>query len=142
MTLRGESSGPSRSAGGVSTDPGAAKPHLRGRTYAIPFDRVWTVALLLAAERMPRWSVYSWNDRNGTIQANASGRFSKVPDDVRIVVTLDAYGQTRLDMSVQSRKGTRSAAKRITEFLTALDEALELKPGEVLDPRYAERHPE
>ena len=125
-------------AGRVSTSPGAANPDLRGRTYAIPFEAVWSAALLLAAEQMPRWDVSSWNDRHGTIQAHARGRFSKAPDDIRIRVKLDDFGQTRLDMSVLARKGEEAAVKRIREFLDALEATLQPKPGQVLDAGYAD----
>lgn len=122
----------------VNTRPDASDPALRGRTYAIPFETVWSAALLLAAEQLPRWEVSRWNDRNGTIQAYAKGRFSKVPDDVRVRVRLDDYGQTRLDLSVLARKGPDAAVKRIQEFITALDAAINPEPGQVLDPGYAD----
>jgi len=128
----------SQDAERVTTRPDAADPALRGRTYAIPFETVWSAALLLAAEQIPRWEVSRWNDRNGTIQAYAKGRFSKVPDDVRVRVRLDDYGQTRLDLSVLARKGREAALKRIQEFIGALDAAIKPEPGQILDPGYAE----
>ena len=123
----------------ISTSPKASDPRLQGRTYAIPFERVWSAALLLAAERLPRWDVSSWNDRHGTIQAHVKSRFSKQPDDVRIRVKLDDYGQTRVDVAVQARKGEDAALKRIVEFMEALEATLAPAPGEILDPGYADR---
>lgn len=131
----GPSGGPP--PGRVETSPAARDPRLRGRTFAIPFERVWSAALLLAAEEMPRWEVTSWNDRTGTIQAYAErGRLQKSRDEVKITVKLDEYAQTRLDIAVVSKKGESAAAQRIDEFIKALDRRLKPDPSQVLDPGY------
>ena len=40
----------------AETDPHSPDSGLRGRTYAISFDRVWTAAQILDATRQPQFT--------------------------------------------------------------------------------------
>lgn len=120
----------------VATDPFAEDPRLRGRTYAISFDRVWNGALALAGGGLKRWRVVEADDEEGVILAESKTMVLRFVDDVRIDVTLDENGQTRVDMASASRKGRGDLgknARRVGRFLRELDRALEAKPSQILD---------
>lgn len=121
----------------VETDPHSEDWRLRGRTYAIPFDRVWKIALELAAADLRGWTVTHWDDESGVIQAEAKTLVLRFIDDVRIDVTLDENGQTRVDLVSSSRASTGDLgrnARRVRRFLKMLDRKLDVKPREILDP--------
>ncbi|MCK5650741.1 MAG: DUF1499 domain-containing protein, partial [Gemmatimonadetes bacterium] len=82
----------------AETDPHSEDHRLRGRTYAIPFDRVWRIALKLAAADLRGWTVTHADDESGVIRAEAKTLVLRWMDDVRIDVTLDENGQTRVDL--------------------------------------------
>lgn len=118
----------------VVTHRQSTDPRLRGRTYAIPYERVWSAALALATES-PRWTVLRADDQLGEIEAEARTRFLGFVDDVTIHVGLDADAQTRIDAISQSRTGTKDFgvnARRLGRFFKALDRALEAAPGAIL----------
>jgi len=122
---------------GVVTDPRSRDPELRGRTYAIPFERVWTGALQLAAGGLPRWRVLKADDQRGVILAVATSAIRKQACDVRITVGLDADGQTRVDLSALAREkrgGLRHTVKSIAMFLRQLDGMVEAREGLILAP--------
>jgi hypothetical protein len=124
------------SRGRAETHPKAPDPRLRGRTYAITFDRVWTAALGLAGGELPRWRVLESDDEKGTIRAQALTTLLRRPCDVRIRIGLDANGQTRVDLRVALENGTRdwgSNARRIRRFIEALDTKLAATPAQILD---------
>ncbi|MCA9738996.1 MAG: DUF1499 domain-containing protein [Gemmatimonadota bacterium] len=128
----------------AQTHPAAPDPRLRGRRYAIPFDRVWSAATLLADEGLPGWRVQTWNDRDGIIQAEARGGFLRRTDDVIIRITLDETAQTRVDLTSRSRSGGvdfGTNARRITTFLEALDAKLGATPAQILDAGAGRRPP-
>ncbi len=109
----------------AATDPAADDPRLVGRTYAIPFERIWQATLGLARSRRG-WTVLSADDIEGQIRAEARTPLGFV-DDVMIHVMLDADAQTRVDLVSASRKGSGDLgknARRIGKFLRALDERL------------------
>lgn len=121
----------------VETEPLAADRRLRGRTYAIPFDRVWKAALRLAATELPGWRITQATDRNGVIQVEVTTRILKRVDDVRITIRLDENCQTRVDLTSASRTGKGDLGanvRRVGRFLKAMDRRLQVKPGEILDP--------
>ena len=121
--------------GRAETDPRATDPRLRGRTYAITFDRVWNAALGLAGS-LPRWRIVESNDEAGTIRVEALSNLWRHPCDVRIRVGLDDNGQTRVDVRSMSVNGGRdwgSNARRIDRFIRALDEKLAATPAQILD---------
>lgn len=128
----------SRSEGGAPTrglfEPARAETHpdspsekLRGRTYAIPFDRVWNEVLDLVASR-PRWTKTRADDETGVVEVVAETLVFRISDDVRIDVSLDSNGQTRVDVVSASRRGWTDFgknARRIGRFIRDLDRALQ-----------------
>lgn len=122
----------------VRTDPFSEDPRLRGRTYAIAFDRVWNAALALADGGLRRWRVTEADDEEGVILAESKTLLFRFVDDVRVDVTLDDNGQTRVDVASASRKGSGDLganARRVGRFLKALDRRLEATPAQILDAR-------
>lgn len=118
------------------TDPEAADRRLRGRTYAIPFDKVWSASLALATV-LPRWSVVRADDQTGEIRAEARPLFLRTPSDVTIRIRLDEDAQTRVDLQSRTRDDKRdfgTNARRVARFLTRLDRRLEVRPSQILSP--------
>ncbi|MSR35836.1 MAG: DUF1499 domain-containing protein [Gemmatimonadetes bacterium] len=121
----------------AETDPRASDERLRGRTYAIPFGRVWNAALVLCGGGLPRWSVVSADDHEGVIRARAVTRVFRRLDDVRVTIGLDENGQTRVDVAsiaLHRKRDLGSNARRIQRFLRALDEKLGATSEQILDP--------
>ena len=120
----------------AETHPRAPDPRLRGRTYAITFDRVWNAALALAGGGIQRWRVLASDDEKGTIQDEAATLILRRPCEVRIRIGLDENGQTRVDLRtalVSGRRDWGSNARRIARFIVALDEKLAATPAQILD---------
>ena len=120
----------------AETDPHSPDPRLRGRTYAISFDRVWNASLALSAGQLPRWSVSSADDGEGIIRARVRTRILRRTDAVRISVILDKNGQTRVDVvsvSLRRKRDLGANARHIDRFLRALDGRLEATPAQILD---------
>ena len=120
----------------AETDPHADDPRLRGRTYAISFDRVWTAALELADGGLSRWRVVESDDQEGTIHAESKTLVFRFVDDVHIEVGLDENGQTRVDLRSASRVGKADLGRNprtIGTFLKRLDRALDARPEQILD---------
>jgi hypothetical protein len=120
----------------AETDPRAADWRLRGRTYAIPFDRVWNAALGLCGGGLPRWTLLSADDEQGVIRARAVTRVLRRQDDVRVTIGLDGNGQTRVDVSsiaLHRKRDLGSNARRIRRFLDQLDEKLGATREQILD---------
>lgn len=102
-------------------------PRLRGRTYPIPFERVWQAALALAGGELRRWRIVQADDYEGVIDAEARTFLMRYVDDVRIHIYLDEDAQTRVDLVSQSRRGRGDLgtnARRAARFLRALDRKL------------------
>lgn len=117
------------------TRPDHADPRLRGRTYAIPFQEVWTAALELADGGLRRWHIISADDQEGLIRAEARSRVFRFVDDVDVVIELDENGQTRVDVSSASRTGWADVgtnARRVARFCRRLDAALGATPAHIL----------
>lgn len=115
----------------AATAQDAVDTRLRGRTYAVSFDRVWRAALRLADGGLKRWSVHSFDDKDGRIEAVAARRFSDAPDRIVIHVSLDANAQTRVDAEARASRGGRDYgrnARRINALMRALDADLG-RPG-------------
>jgi hypothetical protein len=107
------------------TDPESDDPRLRGRTYGVPFAVVWSAALAEAAAL--GWSVLEAQPVAGEIHAEARTRLWKFVDDVWVRLSLDADGQTRLDLVSASRVGRGDLgtnARRIARFLRGVDRRL------------------
>lgn len=121
----------------AETDPRAADPRLRGRTYAIPFEEVWRAALELADGGLPRWRVVASDDEEGTIHAESKTLVFRFVDDVHVRVGLDENGQTRVDLRSASRVGKGDLGRNprtIGRFLDGLDRILDAGPDRILDP--------
>ena len=114
------------------TSPLAEDPDLRGRTYAIPYERVWRAARRLAAGGLRGWRIVDADDYDGLIRAEARSTLLRRVDDIVIRITLDANAQTRVDARSSSRGGRGdlgSNARRLRRFFAALDEELGVPPG-------------
>jgi hypothetical protein len=120
---------------GARTDRLSPDAALRGRTYAISFDRVWNAALDVCRGAKRGWEVTTADDQNGVIQAVTPKRLLGAVADVTVRVTLDADGQTRVDVESTSRDSTRDLGanrKRIQRFLPALDRKLGATHAQIL----------
>lgn len=107
----------------MATDPSAIDPRLRGRDYAVQYDRVWSAAREVG-RRLRGWTVNDADARRGEIRAEIVGWLWKRPDDVVIRITLDELGLTRVDLVLTPRTpriGDRVSARRIGRFTRALD---------------------
>jgi hypothetical protein len=121
---------------GAATDPTSTDARLLGRTYAIPFDKVWAAATRLAGGGLGRWSILSADDLSGVITASTRARLFGQGDRVRIQVGLDDNAQTRVDVSSSSRSDRPDMGRNrraIGRFLSKLDETLEATPDQILD---------
>jgi len=120
----------------AETDPRSEDPRLTGRTYAIPFDRVWTACVELV-QRSRGWTPLQAHDLDGFIRVRCRTLVFKFFDDVEIRVSLDDHAMTRVDMTSRSRKGRAdfgTNARRIGRFLKGLDRKLGAEAGMILDP--------
>lgn len=119
----------------AETAPTAEDRRLRGRTYAISFDRVWNAACAQIEEGWG-WQLLEADDQAGSIGATATTLIFRWVDDVSLQVTLDANAQTRVDMTSRSRKGKGDLGtnlRRIDRFMRRLDRNLDVRPEEILD---------
>ena len=119
------------------TSPDSDDPALSGRTYTIPFDPVWEAALGLAAGGLKGWTVVSWDDQLGVIRADVRSPLLPLEANVLVSVTLDPNAQTRVDMSaLGNHQGgdLRVNYRRIKHFFRSLDRALDVQPGQILEP--------
>jgi len=131
---------------GAATDPSADDERLIGRTYAIPFEAVWSAATRLAGGELKRWSIASADDLAGVISAGTRPMFFGQGDRVKIEIGLDENAQTRVDLSAESRSERPDLGRNrraIGRFLSKLDEALGARPDQILDatrtPAWLER---
>ena len=102
-------------------------PRLRGRTYAIPFEDVWSAAQFLASVHLRGWSILTSDDEAGVIHAVATTAFGKKADDVVIRISLDENAQTRVDARAAARDGRGDwgrNARRLKRFFHELDRAV------------------
>jgi len=113
-------------------------PAFRGRTYAIPFARVWAAIVEIASNKLKGWTVTEADEDLGILRAECKVTFSKKLDDVEIRLSLDENALTRVDMSSASREEGGSLGRnnrRIRKFFPLLDKKIEAGPGKILDPR-------
>lgn len=121
----------------AETDPSAPDPRLRGRTYAIPFERVWSTALASIHGGLPRWRVLSHDDQKGVILAEARTAVLRRDVDIKVRIGLDEHGQTRVDVrtALRGAHGDLGTTKRvIAAFLEELDRRLGATAAQILDP--------
>lgn len=120
----------------AATDPSSTDHRLRGRTYAIPFDDVWTAATSLASGQLRGWTVVSADDRAGVIEASATMRLFGVHSGVHIDIGLDENAQTRVDAHAitSTGRGDLGHCRRVIgRFFRELDEHLHAQPSQILD---------
>ena len=120
----------------AETDPNSEDGRLRGRTYAIPFDKVWTKALEIADSSW-RWTVVHSDDLAGVVRCEAETLFFRRVNDVFVRVSLDENAQTRVDVISRSRTDTGdwgASVRRIGRFIKKLDRRLQATPEQILDP--------
>ena len=120
----------------AETDPRSDDRRLVGRTYAIPFDQVWTACLHLV-ERRRHWTLLEANDVEGYVKVECQSLFFKFIDDLEIRIGLDEHAMTRVDVKSTSRKGKADLgtnARRIGRLLRRLDRKLGADNGAILDP--------
>ncbi len=101
-------------------------PRLRGRTYSVPFARVWDESLKVI-ESSPRWKLIDADEGRGVIRAEATTLVLRFVDDVRLRIKLDQNALTRVDMRSSSRVGRGDLganARRIRRFFRELDRRL------------------
>ena len=121
----------------VATDPEAGDRRLKGRTYAIPFDDVWSAATRLARGELRGWTLLTADDQEGIITGLAKPLLFGEPCYVRVVIGLDENAQTRVDGRSRSggKRGDLGRNRRtLGRFFRALDRALGAGPGQILDP--------
>ncbi len=119
----------------AETAPAAEDRRLRGRTYAISFDRVWNTACA-QIEGAWGWQLLEADDQEGSIAATATTLVFRFVDDVSLQITLDENAQTRVDMTSRSRKGKGDLGtnlRRIDRFMRRLDRNLDARPEQILD---------
>jgi hypothetical protein len=119
------------------TDPWSSDGRLWGRTYAIPFDRVWHAARGLAEGGLRGWTLARADDREGVLEATRTTWPPRREDEILVHVRLDENGQTRVDLECR-RAGAGGPARRhariIDRFVHTLDKTLHASPTERLDP--------
>lgn len=113
--------------GAAATSPDADDPRLRGRTYTVPFDRVWNEAFHLVGSGLQRWNVLEADDYDGLIRAEARSRLFSITCAVNIRISLDPDAQTRVDADATNRTGKPdlgTSARKLVQFFRALDRAV------------------
>jgi hypothetical protein len=112
--------------GRARTAPDARDPEMRGRTYGIPFERVWQAALRLVGGGLRGWTLLASDDHSGVVEAQAR-RMGGAKYDLIIQVRLDENGQTRVDgQATAHRRGTDfgTASRLLRRFFRNLDRML------------------
>lgn len=111
----------------AATRSGHEDARLRGRTYAIPFEDVWSAACALASGGLRGWRLVACDDDSGVIEAESKSTLRRRVDDVVIRICLDQDAQTRVDARSAARKGYGDGgrnARRLNRFFRRLDRAV------------------
>lgn len=112
----------------AATRTGEQHTGLQPLRCSAPFATVWAAVECIARGR-PRWTVTEADPAAGTLHARARTRTWGFVDDVRIDVSLDPTGLTRVDVESKSRVGRAdfgTNARRIRAFLRVLGRELEI----------------
>jgi uncharacterized protein (DUF1499 family) len=102
-------------------------PDVVPRTYPVPLDRVYDVALHVV-DRLPRWSLVTYRQESGEIQAEARTLVLRFVDDVRIRIE-PAGTDTTVWVRSASRVGRGDFgqnARNIRKFFEELDRQMAL----------------
>ncbi|MEE9207271.1 MAG: hypothetical protein V3U67_02675 [Gemmatimonadota bacterium] len=102
-----------------------------GRTYSVPFARVWD-AVVAEIQKRSRWRLVHSDEGLGLLTVTCRPRLQRRVDDLAIWVSLDENGFTRVDLRSGPRATEKhpdgalkpSHRKRITSLLAALDDRL------------------
>lgn len=122
---------------GAHTHPKNPDSRLRGRTYAIPFAKVWSSIVEMAGSDFRRWTTLLADEDVGILRAENRLPILESSDLIEIRISLDENAQTRVDMSSTSRedKGIPGGnARRIRRFFRILDKRVGAGPGKIIDP--------
>lgn len=128
----------------AATDPASPDPELRGRTYAIPFERIWLETLEMADGDLEGWRLVEADDRMGVVKAEARTRVFGWVDDLVIRIRLDPNAQTRVDMESRSRTGRGDLGanrRRIKMYFRELERRLDVQPEQIWDGPPSEAAP-
>ena len=120
----------------AETDATSADNHLQGRTYAIPFDKVWQAAIQVARGGLRGWSLVSADDQEGVIETSTRTSILGLQGRARVEIRLDENAQTRVDVASASHAqlGDLGRNRRaIGRFFRILDQHLEAEPRQILD---------
>jgi uncharacterized protein (DUF1499 family) len=112
----------------AQTRENTTDPRLRGRTYMVPFAKVWD-EIIDMIENHPRWRLLRADEGSGLIHAEAKTLVFRFVDDVRFKLKLDHNALTRVDMWSASRKGKGDLGtnkRRIAKFYRQLDRRLDV----------------
>jgi hypothetical protein len=118
------------------TDPGSPDRRQRGRTYAIPFDRVWKAVVDIAGRGLRGSKVVHADDVSGVLEARVVTTLTRRVHHLRVRVGLDANGQTRVDAQLTESVGSFSLGgnrRRLRRFMAVLDERLGATSAQILD---------
>jgi hypothetical protein len=99
-----------------------------GRTYAVPFDGVWRIAVSLADGGLRGWRLEAADDGTGVIAARREAAFLRREVEVSIQIGLDENAQTRVDLETHgagSRADARAERGAVARFLARLDAEVE-----------------
>jgi hypothetical protein len=110
----------------AQTSERAGDPRLRGRTYFVPFARVFDEIVAMVRGRSG-WRLIRADEGGGLIHAEAASRLFRLVADVRFKIKLDENALTRLDIWSASRAGKADLganARRIARFCRELDRRL------------------
>jgi len=94
------------------------------RTYAVPFDGIWRIAVSLAEGGLAGWRLTRADDGSGVIEARREQALLRREVVVRIRIGLDENAQTRVDLDahgVEGREEPRACRRAIAQFLERLD---------------------
>ena len=125
----------------TETDPWSDDPRLIGRTYVIPFERVWRTCMKFV-EDSGRWRLLRADDLAGLIQVRCTTMVFRFEDDLEIRIGLDEHALTRVDIRACSVKGWTdfgTNVRRVGRFFKRLDGLLGAGQGTILDPRETAR---
>ncbi len=125
----------------AATDPWSDDPRLIGRTYAIPFERVWRTCMKFVEDR-GRWRLLQADDLAGFIRVRCTTLVFRFEDDLEIRIGLDENALTRVDIRSGAHKGRADLGmnvRRVGRFFKKLDRLLGARQGKILDPRETAR---
>ena len=83
----------------AQTHPKHPDPTLRGRTYAIPFAKVWAEAVAMASGGLRGWTMLEADEDLGVFRAESKTLVLSFVDDVQFRISLDENAKSRVAMT-------------------------------------------